>query len=69
MDSQLRKVMNTDKPVIVHQGYYVELCENCAWLSWDGKETAFYEERGVWDEYVDAEFALACYLAAKEKAK
>lgn len=58
--------MNTDKPVIVHQGYYVELCENSAWLTKDGKVTCWYEERGVWDEYVDAELALACSLAAEE---
>ena len=61
--------MNTDKPVIVHQGYYVELCENCAWLTQDGNVTVSYEERGVWDEYVDAELALACSFADKEGGK
>lgn len=61
--------MNTDKPVVVHQGYYVELCDNCAWLTQDGKVTVNYEERGICEEYVDAELALANSLAGKENCK
>lgn len=58
-EDKREETMSELKGKVIHTGYIVEVVENEAWLTQDGKVTTVYDERGVWHEVDDARLALA----------